>query len=196
VGTRVRWRAVHFACHGLLDADNPTRSALALTPTSEDDGFLTYAEVLRLSVPADLVVLSACDTALGNVSIGEGVLGLRRSIIVAGAETLVMSLWKVPDVPTSILMERFYHNLFQNQRGRTKCLEEAQAYLRTLKVAQMRESWLTAEAIRNVELASPASGVFLRDLSRKPDDFLPFQSPSYWAAFISIGNPGLVKRGI
>lgn len=189
--------------------ENPlTRSGLAFAgantalkegklPPDAEDGLLTAQSGTMLDLTGTIiVVLSACDTALGNVSIGEGVLGLRRSIIVAGAETLVMSLWKVPDVPTSILMERFYHNLFQNQRGRTKCLEEAQAYLRTLKVAQMRESWLTAEAIRNVELASPASGVFLRDLSRKPDDFLPFQSPSYWAAFISIGNPGLVKRGI
>lgn len=188
---------------------NPlTRSGLAFAgantalkegklPPDAEEGLLTAQNATMLDLTGTIiVVLSACDTALGNVSIGEGVLGLRRSIIVAGAETLVMSLWKVPDVPTAILMERFYHNLFQNKLGRTKCLEEAQAYLRTLKVAEMRDSWLRAEAIGKVSVSSPASGVFLRDLSRKPDDFMPFQSPSYWAAFISIGNPGVVKSWI
>ncbi|MEB3885622.1 CHAT domain-containing tetratricopeptide repeat protein [Lyngbya sp. CCY1209] len=188
---------------------NPlTRSGLAFAgantalkeeklPLDAEEGLLTAQNATMLDLTGTIiVVLSACDTALGNVSIGEGVLGLRRSIIVAGAETLVMSLWKVPDVPTAILMERFYHNLFQNKLGRTKCLEEAQAYLRTLKVAEMRDSWLRAEAIGKVSVSSPASGVFLRDLSRKPDDFMPFQSPSYWAAFISIGNPGVVKSWI
>ncbi len=134
------------------------------------------------------MVLSACDTALGRKAIGEGVIGLRRSFIVAGAETLVMSLWKVPDVPTAILMERLYHNLFQNQLGRTECLEDAQAYLRNLTVGEMRNQWLTKAAIDKVSLASDASAVFLINLSKKADSFQPFGSPRYWAAFVCIGD--------
>lgn len=154
-----------------------------------EDGLLTAQGAIGLDFTGTaLVVLSACDTALGNKSIGEGVIGLRRSFIVAGAETLVMSLWKVPDVPTAILMERLYHNLFKNQLGRTKCLEEAQAYLRYLKVGDIRAELLTPEAIRKVGEFSAESGFFLNSLRDKSDDFMPFNSPFYWAAFVCIGD--------
>ena len=154
-----------------------------------EDGLLTAQGTIGLDLTGTaLVVLSACDTALGRKAIGEGVIGLRRSFIVAGAETLVMSLWKVPDVPTAILMERLYHNLFQNQLGRTECLEEAQAYLRNLTLGEMREKWLTQAAIDKVSLASDKSAVFLISLSKKADNFQPFGSPFYWAAFVCIGD--------
>ncbi len=154
-----------------------------------EDGLLTAQGAIGLDFTGTaLVVLSACDTALGNKSIGESAIGLRRSFIVAGAETLVMSLWKVPDVPTAILMERLYHNLFKNQLGRTECLEEAQAYLRYLKVGDIRAEWLTPEAIRQVGEFSAESGFFLNNLRDKSDDFMPFCSPFYWAAFVCIGD--------
>ena len=62
-----RWRAVHFACHGLVNPDRPTLSSLALTPEAEDDGFLTALEVLKMEIPSDLVVLSACETGKGKI---------------------------------------------------------------------------------------------------------------------------------
>jgi len=108
LATRPRWKALHVACHGLVDRDRPELSALALTPSAEDDGFWTAAEVVSTSVPADVVVLSACETGTGKVRRGEGLSGLMRAFLAAGAPRVVCSLWKVDDEATRALMVRFY----------------------------------------------------------------------------------------
>jgi len=108
LATRPRWRSVHLACHGMFDARRPEFSSLALTPDADDDGFLTALEVSRASVPADLVVLSACDTGRGRVVRGEGAQGLTRAFLLAGAPRVVCALWKVDDAATTALMKRFY----------------------------------------------------------------------------------------
>jgi tetratricopeptide (TPR) repeat protein len=105
---RARWRAVHFACHGLLDPDRPAFSSLALSPAGEDDGFLTSLEVFRTPIAADLVVLSACETAKGRIYRAEGIVGLTRAFMFAGAPRVLCSLWKVDDEATRALMTRFY----------------------------------------------------------------------------------------
>ena len=107
--TRSRpWRAVHVACHGLVDDDRPLLSCLALSPSEGHDGLLTVHEILRLRLRTDLVVLSACDTGLGKVHRAEGVLGLTRACMHAGAPRVVSSLWKVDDDATAALMKAFY----------------------------------------------------------------------------------------
>jgi CHAT domain-containing protein len=104
-----RWRAVHLACHGLLDAERPALSSLALSPGGEaDDGYLTCVEIFRLRVPADLVVLSACETGRGRVLRAEGVVGFTRAFLFAGAPRVIGSLWNVDDEATAALMRRFY----------------------------------------------------------------------------------------
>lgn len=81
-------------------------------PEEAEDGLLTAEDVTGIDLLAtELVVLSACETGLGEVQAGEGVFGLRRSFVLAGARTLVMSLWKVPDEQTRELMEDFYQRL-------------------------------------------------------------------------------------
>jgi CHAT domain-containing protein len=129
LATRPRWRAVHLACHGRPDEDRPTLSALELTPAGDDDGHLTALEVFRLPVPADLVVLSACETARGKVVRGEGVLGLTRAFMFAGAPRVIVSLWKVPDVATRELMTRFYEGL-KAKKGPAAALRDAQESVR------------------------------------------------------------------
>ncbi|MBD1998583.1 CHAT domain-containing protein [Leptolyngbya sp. FACHB-541] len=99
---------IHFATHGLFNETHPLQGAIALTPsTAEEDGFLTAAEILDLSLNAELVVLSACNTGRGKIT-GDGVVGLSRSLIAAGAPSVMVSLWQVPDDATSQLMVNFY----------------------------------------------------------------------------------------
>src|SRR5262249_20263350 len=123
--------------------DNPLlRSGLALAgantwlqhgslPPEAEDGLLTAEDVSGFDLlDTELVVLSACDTGLGAVLVGEGVFGLQRAFVLAGARTLVMSLWKVSDLATALLMERFYENLLNRRLGRAEALRDAQLYTR------------------------------------------------------------------
>ena len=101
---------LHFATHGLLDENEPILSGLALAQSTGggDDGVLQAHEILALSLNADLAVLSACNTALGRLADGEGVLGLSRAFLHAGARSLLLSLWEVADRSTMDLMDDFY----------------------------------------------------------------------------------------
>ena len=131
-------RLVHFACHGLLDERFPLNSALALTlpePKAEgqDNGLLQAWEIFEsVRLDADLVTLSACDTALGREMGGEGLVGLTRAFQYAGARSVLASLWSVADVSTARFMKSFYGHL---RSGMTK--DEA---LRAAQVEQVRES--------------------------------------------------------
>ena len=130
LGGRPRWRALHLACHGFVDTARPMLTSLALTPGEGEDGFLTVLDVLRLQVPADLVVLSACETGRGEVVRGEGILGLTRAFMVAGSPRVLVSLWKVDDQATRALMTRFYA-AWKTGKPATAALAEAQASLRS-----------------------------------------------------------------
>lgn len=106
-----RARRVHFATHGFVDEDRPERSALVLTPSAGQDGYLTVAEIFNMKLQADLLVLSACETGLGKEVGGEGIVGLTRAFLYAGAKSLIVSLWPVVDRPTADLMQNFYKSL-------------------------------------------------------------------------------------
>jgi CHAT domain-containing protein len=156
-----------------------------------EDGLLTAEDVSGLDLLAtELVVLSACETGLGQVRTGEGVFGLQRAFVLAGAKTLVMSLWAVPDLSTAILMERFYENLLTRRLGRAEALRQAQAYARILTVGAIRDTWLAPAMIERLAAGDAGTREHLRQLSRQPDDHRPFADPYYWGAFICQGNPG------
>jgi CHAT domain-containing protein len=115
---------------GLALAGANTWLAGGTPPEEAEDGLLTADEVLGLNLSAtQLVVLSACETGLGDVQIREGVFGLRRSFILAGAKTLVISLWSVPDEETQELMIEFYQGLLKG-RMRVEALREAQLMMK------------------------------------------------------------------
>ncbi len=115
---------------GLALAGANTWLKAGTAPEEAEDGLLTAEDVAGLDLLAtELVVLSACETGLGQFHVGEGVFGLRRAFVLAGARTLVMSLWKVPDEPTRELMEDFYARLLAGQ-GRAEALRQAQLALK------------------------------------------------------------------
>jgi CHAT domain-containing protein/Tfp pilus assembly protein PilF len=131
-------RIIHLATHGLLDdADKSIPSAIAFTPTNNDDGLLTPAEIVDLKINAELVVLSACDTGRGKIT-GDGVVGLSRSLITAGASSVIVSLWAVPDSPTSELMTEFYQ---QWQKNPDKAAALRNAMLITMKKHPQPRDW-------------------------------------------------------
>lgn len=106
-----KYKRLHFASHGIFDAEKPLTSGLLLTKDSSNDGVLTVGELYDLNLNADLVTLSACETALGKVANGDDVVGFTRGFLYAGAKSIVSSLWKVDDAATSQLMQSFYGNL-------------------------------------------------------------------------------------
>jgi len=130
---RPRWRAVHFACHGVIDDRFPFRSGLALTRDDRDDGLLTVPEILALEVPADLVVLSACDSGRGRFVRGEGVVGLTRAFLVAGAPLVLASTWRVDDEATRELMVRFYGQWRKGEVTAAEALRKAQDHVKAKK---------------------------------------------------------------
>ena len=133
-----RWRALHLACHGIVDPERPMLSALVLTPGADDDGFLRCLDLFRMTIPADLVVLSACDTARGRVYQAEGVVGLTRAFMTAGSPRVLCSLWKVDDKSTKALMVKFYE-LWNPPEG--EGLSAAQALLVAQRHVRSHEEW-------------------------------------------------------
>jgi CHAT domain-containing protein len=122
---------IHFATHGLIDEAKPDLSSLVLTSgrNSGEDGFLQAAEVFDLKLNTDLIVLSACQTGLGKLVRGEGMVGLTRAFMYAGTPSVLVSLWSVSDMSTSALMGEFYKNLIKYKFSRTDALQKAQLTL-------------------------------------------------------------------
>lgn len=104
---------LHLAAHGVVDEEQPANSGLILNlwGNPQEDGLLQLDEIFNLHLAADLVVLSACSTAAGKQLAGEGLVGLSRAFLYAGAPSLVVSLWRVEDDPTAVLMVAFYRSL-------------------------------------------------------------------------------------
>jgi CHAT domain-containing protein len=125
-----RYRIVHFATHGLLNSQHPELSGLALSLVDErgrpQDGFLRLHEIFNLRLPAELVVLSACQTGLGKEVKGEGLVGLTRGFMYAGAARVVASLWRVDDTATAELMKLFYRRMLRDGMRPAAALREAQ----------------------------------------------------------------------
>jgi CHAT domain-containing protein len=130
-------KLIHLATHGLFDEHQGLQSSLAFSISDRSNGFLTAEEILDLDLAADLVVLSACNTGRGNVT-GDGVVGLSRSFLLAGAQNTMVSLWYVPDLSTSALMIDFYRQL-QHNYSKPQALR--QAMLNTMKTYPNPRDW-------------------------------------------------------
>ena len=119
---------IHIASHGEFDPVNPLFSAIRLTKDSKADGKLQAEEIFGLDIRADLVVLSACQTGLGDVRSGDDVVGMNRAFIFAGTHSLMSSLWRVSDVSTAIMMKQFYRNFMTY--GKAESLSRAMQHVK------------------------------------------------------------------
>jgi len=127
------YRIVHIATHGIINNERPELSGIVLSLFDQQgksqNGFLRLRDIYNLKLPADLVVLSACSTALGKDVKGEGLIGLTRGFMHAGAAGVVASLWKVDDEATAELMKHFYTALFKKGLPPAAALRDAQLEL-------------------------------------------------------------------
>jgi tetratricopeptide (TPR) repeat protein len=202
---------IHLATHGVIDEAIPTRSAVILTQTGLPDpleqalsnkpvfdGRLSVREIQRgWDLKAELVTLSACETALGREQGGEGFVGFTQALLMSGARSVCLSLWKVDDTATALLMQRFYANLLGRRPGITApmpkagALREAKTWLRGLRRAEALS--LTAELSGGIERGKDAKSRQPAELSAtvpaNGDDDQPYASPHFWAAFVLAGDP-------
>jgi CHAT domain-containing protein len=128
-----KYRILHFATHGSLDTAKPELSGLVLSlvgPSGKPvDGFLRLHEIYNLDLDADLVVMSACRTALGKEVHGEGLIGLTRGFMYGGASPVVSSIWNVDDRASALLMSRFYDAMLAKRLAPAAALRQAQLSL-------------------------------------------------------------------
>ena len=128
------YRLLHFATHGWFAADDPGGGRLVLAQAGphgpEPNGFLYLGDIYKLKLRADLVVLSACQSALGREVRGEGMMGMTRGFFYAGAERVLVSLWNVNDQVTVDLMQRFYHGILAEHLSPAAALRAAQDAVR------------------------------------------------------------------
>lgn len=139
------YRIVHFATHGIINSERPELSGIVLSLFDNEghsqNGFLRLHDIYNLNLPADLVVLSACSTGLGKEVRGEGLIGLTRGFMYAGASGVIASLWKVDDDATAELMKHFYEALFQKGMTPAAALRYAQLTLSQNKRWQSPYYW-------------------------------------------------------
>lgn len=128
---------IHFATHAFVNEDDPALSGIAFWGDENEDGVIYVNDIYNMQMNADLVVLGACETGLGTVYKGEGMIGFTRAFIYAGASNLMVSMWKVNDQPTANLMIEFYRNA-----------KDGHSYSESLQMAKM-------ELINQPEFAAP-----------------------------------------
>lgn len=157
------YRIVHFATHGILNTEHPGLSGLVLSQFDEQgrpqNGFLRLHDIYNLSLPVEVVVLSACDSGLGKDIRGEGLFGLTRGFMYAGASSVVASLWKVDDEATAEFMKFFYRGMLQEGLSPAAALRKAQITMRGKKQWHSPYYWAAFVLQGNYDVkvyASPA----------------------------------------
>jgi CHAT domain-containing protein len=167
---------LHIATHGVFNEQEPTYSYLLMSPTEQDDGKLTVQEIFAMDINSRFVTLSACETALGELSQGDELVGLSRAFIYAGSSAVLVSLWKVEDRSTALLMTRFHEYLASgNTSAQALCFAQRDLIHKKINAVHSDE-------LRSLDLGKLTSGINLNTI----DD------PFFWAPFVLVGN-GSVK---
>jgi CHAT domain-containing protein len=140
-----RYKIVHFATHAVLNESHPDLSSLVMSLVDRDgnpqNGYVRLRDIYNLRLSADLVVLSACETALGKEVKGEGLMSMVRGFMYSGTPRVLASLWKVDDEATAELMTEFYKELLQNKRPAAAALRQAQITQMQKKLRQSPYYW-------------------------------------------------------
>jgi CHAT domain-containing protein len=209
-GELEQFHYLHLATHGEANRFKAFESALILAqdklPMADEvaagapffDGRLTAGDVLaEWKLNAELVTLSACQSGLGLGGGGEGFLGFAQALLLAGSRSVCLSLWKVDDTATALLMDRLYANVFGQREnlkapmGKAEALAEAKRWLRSLTVDQAAQQ--TAELTSGVARGERGKNAPLLPTIAAADagapDAHPYAHPHYWAAFVLIGDP-------
>jgi CHAT domain-containing protein/Tfp pilus assembly protein PilF len=142
-----KYKYLHFATHGVVDEEKPELSKIYLTAIHDEDGDLYSGEIYNLNIKADLVTLSACETGLGMVSKGEGIIGLTRALLYAGSNNVFVSLWSVSDRSTAELMCSFYENLLDVQHKANYAAAIKASKLKLIKGGQFSHPYFWAPFI-------------------------------------------------
>ena len=188
-----------FATHGVPNVERAFESALELSRVGLPDpveallsgkepmdGRLTAAEVMReWDLDAELVTLTACQSAIGRYAGGEGYLGFSQAFLLAGARSVLLTLWKVDDTATTLLVRRFYENLLVRKLGKAKALREAQKWLRGLEAEKARRLVKTF-GLEPKTVRGTQEGVVDSPVAK--GEPRPYEDPYYWAAFILVGD--------
>ena len=193
---------IHLASHAEMDDLCPMNSRLLLSQEQSGesaasllndgpafDSILSASEVMSTwKLKAELVTLSACRSGLGRQSGGEGYLGFSQALFLAGARSVVLSLWNVDDTATAMLMKRFYENVLgrrsdrKNPMTKAEALAEAKEWLRSLSLADVDRLGASLPPVERIgKVAGPARS--------KAKTTRPYEHPYYWAAFVLIGDP-------
>ncbi|MEG4393359.1 CHAT domain-containing tetratricopeptide repeat protein, partial [Microcoleus sp. BROC3] len=129
-GNLANYQIVHFATHGIANSKNPELSGILMSMVDDKgnlvNGFLRLTDIFNLKLAANLVVLSACQSGMGQNVKGEGMVGLTRGFMYAGAQRVAVSLWSVDDEGTAVLMQKFYQKMLQQKLAPAAALRAAQ----------------------------------------------------------------------
>jgi hypothetical protein len=200
---------IHLATHGVINEMIPERSAVILTQTGLPDpleqvmnhkpvfdGKLSVREIQEAwNLKAEMVTLSACETALGRAAGGDGFVGFTQALLLSGARSVCLSLWKVDDKATSLLMTRFYRNLLGKRAGMSKgmpkaeSLDEAKRWLRTLTIDQLNGDLASVTRGDVRPLASGNNPPLATSAASIQPGLRPYEHPYFWAAFVLVGDP-------
>jgi CHAT domain-containing protein/tetratricopeptide (TPR) repeat protein len=202
-GSLRAYRYLHFATHGMLDNQRPMQSSLMLAQDqiaeaqllrkghTPRDGRLTAQRILRdWKLDAELVTLSACNTGLGPFAGGEGYLGFSQALFLAGAQSLVLSLWQVDDAATALLMARFYENVLGTPDGKVKPMAKSEALAEAKRWLRGLDPYAVRQLTKELTTRGTRGHIEPRKLPDVPTAVQSYEHPYYWSGFILIGDPG------
>lgn len=161
------YRFIHIAAHGLFNNSHPENSGLLVSQFNEygqkDNGFVSLQDIFHMHLKADLVVLSTCQSGLGEDFSGEGLSGLKHGFFYAGAKSAIVSLWQVDDESTASLMRNFYQELLENELSAPAALREAKRKIYRQSGWEHPYYWAAFTLHGDYSISRPAKQNFLSD---------------------------------